>query len=127
MKIKSIIFLLSTVGLIFSGCSKDDSDGNKVSGVKVAVTVEGIKQEDSFSITFFGRDRSEKKLSWKVNGQVIEPNSDIELNTDNFLSGTTTYIGEATDVQFATVAVAASAAEDNSYTVSIKIEEDGEV
>ncbi|NGM63460.1 hypothetical protein G5B30_16245 [Sphingobacterium sp. SGG-5] len=127
MKIKSLIFLLSIVTLVISGCSKDEDGGDKVSGVKVTVTVEGIEQEDSFYISFFGRDRSEKKLSWKVNDQMMEAHSDIELDNDDFLSGTTTYIGEAVDVESATIAVAASAVEDNSYTVSIKIEEDGEV
>lgn len=128
MKIKSIIFLLAIVTFVFLGCSKDEGNGGeKVSGVKVTVTVTGIKEGDSFYTSFFGMDPNGKRLSWKVNGKMYEANSDVDLYTEDFLGSTTTYIGEVVDIASATVVVDASAADGNSYTVSIKVEQDGEI
>src|SRR5690606_23406059 len=128
MKIKSIIFLLAIVTFVFLGCSKDEGNGGeKVSGVKATVTVTGIKEGDSFYNSFFGMDPNGKRLSWKVNGKMYEANSDVDLYTEDFLGSTTTYIGEVVDIASATVVVDASAADGNSYTVSIKVEQDGEI
>jgi len=128
MKIKSIIFLLAIVTFVFLGCSKDEGNGGeKVSGVKATVTVTGIKEGDSFYTSFFGMDPNGKRLSWKVNGKMYEANSDVDLYTEDFLGSTTTYIGEVVDIASATVVVDASAADGNSYTVSIKVEQDGEI